>query len=85
MRGLGRVLFVERNELHAHQVAIDGGHQRKNTVVLRHAEDAAHRLLNLSERKIDQRAFHRRNQCFPGQQRSNLFFVEVFHWPNLPF
>ena len=47
MRRVIDVALVNCDELHAHQIAVDRGHQPKQAVVLGYGDNAAHRLANL--------------------------------------
>ena len=70
------VAGINIDQLRSHDVAVHGGHDSHQAVVLRKCDDATDRLHHPSGREIHQRAFHRRDQVFQAQDAADRCFVE---------
>ena len=76
-RPMSPLFGKQRDQLGPHDVAVHGGHDSKESVILLDRQNAAHWLQDLAGREVDQGAFHGGNQVFVAQHLADGGFAEI--------
>lgn len=76
-RGGSRVAGIEADELRAHRVFGNGGHDAEVSFPFLDREHLANRLQDPPERKCGKGCFHCRDELVPFQQLPNALLAQV--------
>jgi len=79
VRWQGRVVFEDGDELDAHEVGANGGHDSEEAVVPGRGKDAADGLRDFACRKADESALKGRDERFVSEMAADLGFIENEH------